>query len=77
MPDPPHKYDYPPMGSHKTRGRQIKSKEGHDGLFQLFQTRYFRGGISGAAKVKRGLEKTRTGFFQSIVNTLTNAQIRR
>ena len=24
---------------------------------------------------KRGLEKTRTGFFQSIVNTLTNAQI--
>ena len=26
-------------------------------------------------KVKRGLEKTRTGFFQRIVNTLTNAQI--
>ena len=45
------------------------------GFLQLFQTRYFRGGISGAAKVKRGLEKTRTGFFQSIVNTLTNAQI--
>ena len=26
-------------------------------------------------KMKDGLEKTRTGFFQSIVNTLTNAQI--
>ena len=26
-------------------------------------------------KMKDGLEKTRTGFFQRIVNTLTNAQI--
>ena len=26
-------------------------------------------------KMKRGLEKTRTGFFQNILNTLTNCQI--
>ena len=26
-------------------------------------------------KIQRGLEKTRTGFFQNIVNTLTNCQI--
>ena len=26
-------------------------------------------------KLEDGLEKTRTGFFQSIVNTLTNAEI--
>ena len=26
-------------------------------------------------KMQRGLEKTRTGFFQNIVNTLTNAEI--
>ena len=26
-------------------------------------------------KLETGLEKTRTGFFQSIVNTLTNSQI--
>ena len=26
-------------------------------------------------KMQRGLEKTRTGFFQNILNTLTNCQI--
>ena len=28
-------------------------------------------------KMQRGLEKTRTGFFQNILNTLTNCQIDR
>ncbi len=32
--------------------------------------RYFRAG-SKQQKMKHGLEKTRTGFFQCIVNTLT------
>ena len=36
------------------------------GLFDAFKKK---------EKLKVGLEKTRTGFFQSIVNTLTNSQI--
>lgn len=43
--------------------------------FSTFQTRYFRGGISGAAKGQARAGKDPHGLFQSIVNTLTNAQI--
>ena len=35
------------------------------GLFDIFKKK----------KLEDGLEKTRTGFFQQIVNTLTNSQI--
>ena len=76
MPDPPHKYDRPPMGSHTNpRGVKSKVRRGHDGLFQLFKRDISEEEFQEQQKVKRGLEKTRTGFFQSIVNTLTNAQI--
>ena len=45
------------------------------GFFNFFKRDISEEEFQEQQKVKRGLEKTRTGFFQSIVNTLTNAQI--
>lgn len=45
------------------------------GFFNFFKRDITEEEFQEQQKVKRGLEKTRTGFFQSIVNTLTNAQI--
>ena len=45
------------------------------GFFNFFKRDISEEEFQKQQKVKRGLEKTRTGFFQSIVNTLTNAQI--
>ena len=45
------------------------------GLFNFFKRDISEEEFQEQQKVKRGLEKTRTGFFQRIVNTLTNAQI--
>ena len=43
------------------------------GFFNFFKRDISEEEFQEQQKVKRGLEKTRTGFFQSIVNTLTNA----
>lgn len=84
MPGPPHKYDHPPMGSHTNpraghirslRGGKSKVRRASYGLFQLFQTRYYGRGVSGAAKGQARSGKDPHRLFQSIVNTLTNAQI--
>ena len=53
----------------------IALKGGRHGLFQLFKRDISEEEFQEQQKVKRGLEKTRTGFFQNIVNTLTHAQI--
>ena len=45
------------------------------GFFNFFKRDISEEEFQEQQKVKRGLEKTRTGFFQRIVNTLTNAQI--
>ena len=45
------------------------------GFFNFFKRDITEEEFQEQQKVKRGLEKTRTGFFQRIVNTLTNAQI--
>ena len=45
------------------------------GFFNFFKRDISEEEFQEQQKVKRGLEKTRTGFLQSIVNTLTNAQI--
>ena len=45
------------------------------GFFNLFKRDISEEEFQQQQKMKRGLEKTRTGFFQNIVNTLTNAQI--
>ena len=45
------------------------------GFFNFFNRDISEEEFQEQQKVKRGLEKTRTGFFQRIVNTLTNAQI--
>ena len=45
------------------------------GFFTFFKRDISEEEFQEQQKVKRGLEKTRTGFFQRIVNTLTNAQI--
>ena len=45
------------------------------GFFNFFKRDITEEEFQEQQKVKRGLEKTRTGFFQNIVNTLTHAQI--
>ncbi len=45
------------------------------GFFNFFKRDISEEEFQEQQKVKRGLEKTRTGFFQNIVNTLTHAQI--
>ena len=45
------------------------------GFFNFFKRDISEEEFQEQQKIKRGLEKTRTGFFQRIVNTLTNAQI--
>ena len=45
------------------------------GFFKFFKRDISEEEFQEQQKVKRGLEKTRTGFFQNIVNTLTHAQI--
>ena len=82
---PPHNYDHcqweattPRAGTiSSAAGNQIKSKEGPAtwASFQLFQTRYYGRESSGAAKRSSAVWKDPHRLFQSIVNTLTNAQI--
>ena len=45
------------------------------GFFNFFKRDISEEEFQEQQKIKRGLEKTRTSFFQRIVNTLTNAQI--
>ena len=45
------------------------------GFFNFFKRNISEQEFQEQQKMKYGLEKTRTGFFQSIVNTLTHAQI--
>ena len=45
------------------------------GFFNFFKRDISEEEFQEQQKVKRGLEKTRTGFFQNIVNTLTHTQI--
>ena len=45
------------------------------GFFNFFKRDISEEEFQEQQKIKRGLEKTRTGFFQNIVNTLTHAQI--
>ena len=45
------------------------------GFFNFFKRDISEEEFQEQQKVKRGLEKTRTGFFQNFVNTLTHAQI--
>ena len=45
------------------------------GFFNFFKRDISEEEFQEQQKVKRGLEKTRTGFFQRIVNTLTNAPV--
>ena len=45
------------------------------GFFNFFKRDISEEEFQEQQKVKRGLEKTRTGFLQNIVNTLTHAQI--
>ena len=45
------------------------------GFFNFFKRNISEQEFQEQQKMKYGLEKTRTGFFQNIVNTLTHAQI--
>ena len=45
------------------------------GFFNFFKRDISEQEFQEQQKMKYGLEKTRTGFFQNIVNTLTHAQI--
>ena len=45
------------------------------GIFNFFKRNISEQEFQEQQKMKYGLEKTRTGFFQNIVNTLTHAQI--
>ena len=57
------------------QGGKSKVRRATMGFFNFFKRDISEEEFQEQQKVKRGLEKTRTGFFQSIVNTLTNAQI--
>lgn len=64
------------MGSHTNpQGGKSKVRRATMGFFNFFKRDISEEEFQEQQKVKRGLEKTRTGFFQRIVNTLTNAQI--